>query len=123
MTHHITATFSHGIDGNTGRVESKPRATFTGHDDVAFEFLHRTVRGYRGPTHPHVTVPYARKIQALAAAAGFKVTVKENPKPTPAEACDTIKTAQRWLRAQMDPYATARATAATIAHFKNGGKS
>jgi hypothetical protein len=113
-THHITATYAYAINGTTGRVNSKPRVTFEWHDDLAaWRFLRRAVRGYRGPFHPHVSVTYAKKIQALATATGFKVTVKENPKPTPAEARATIKAYHR----QFDPHSTARDTAATLAHF------
>jgi hypothetical protein len=100
-THCITATYAHAISGNTGRVNSKPQVTFEWHDDTAYEFLHRTVRGYRGPKHPHVSVAYAQKIQALATAAGFKVAVKHNPKPTPNQAQVALEGFQRYLRELM----------------------
>ena len=49
-THCITATYAYGINGNNGRVDSKPQVTFEWHDDiVAWKFLRRAVRGYRGP--------------------------------------------------------------------------
>jgi hypothetical protein len=102
MTRHITVTLSHFIDANTGRVDSKPRATFLGHDDASFDFLRRNVRGYRGPTHPAVTLPYARKIQRIAAAVGVEVTVKENPKATPAEARAAIEGFRQQCRSLME---------------------
>jgi hypothetical protein len=99
MTHRITATYAHAINGTTGRVNSKPQVTFEWHDDLAaFRFLRRAVRGYRGPFHPYVSVAYAKKIQALAVDAGFEVIVKEKPKPTPVEAAAAIKAGRRYMR-------------------------
>jgi hypothetical protein len=86
MTHHITITLSHCINGLTGRVDSKPRASFRGHDNTAIGFLRRNVRGWHRGTDHFVTLPYARKIQQRATAVGFEVTVKETPKATPAQA-------------------------------------
>jgi hypothetical protein len=87
----ITATYIHVI--NASSVESRgvlPRVSFQGHDDKARAFLFKAVRGYMGPKHPLVTHRYARKIENLARANGFTVTVVKEPKPTPAE-CDAIR--------------------------------
>jgi hypothetical protein len=84
--YHITITLVHCIDGGTGRVESKRHAKLRGHDEAAFAWLQGTVRGYRGPTQAVISEAYARKIHALAVAAGFSVEVKERPKPTAAAA-------------------------------------
>jgi hypothetical protein len=83
--HRITIELFYCINGATGRVENKRHAGVHWHDRAAFDFLHGTIRGYRGPTHPLISERYARKVQALAAAAGFSVAVKEKPKPRPAE--------------------------------------
>jgi hypothetical protein len=100
MTKRITITYSHPIDSRTGR-PGRLRANFLGHDDRARDFLFKNVRRYRGPNHPFVTPPYAQKIEALAAAAGIKVTVVKRPKPTPVECKAAIKAAfenihRRW---------------------------
>jgi hypothetical protein len=83
--HRNTIKLFHCIAGSTGRVASKRHAGLHWHDRVAFDFLHQTVRGYRGPSHPLISERYAKKVQALATAAGFSVAVEEKPKPTPAE--------------------------------------
>jgi hypothetical protein len=83
--HRITIKLFHCIDGSTGRVASKRHAGLHWHDRAAFDFLHQSVRGYRGSSHPLIPERYAKKVQALATAAGFSVAVEEKPKPTPAE--------------------------------------
>jgi hypothetical protein len=102
MTHHITITLSHCINGNTGHVDSKPKASFRGHDDTAIGFLRRNVRGWHRGTDHFVTLPYARKIQQRATAVGFEVTVKETPRATPAQAQVALKRFRqqlaRWKR-------------------------
>jgi hypothetical protein len=94
----ITITYSHPIDAASGRADSKPRANFLGHDDRARDFLFDNVRGYRGPSHPSVTAPYARKIEALATAAGIKVTVVKRRKPTPAYCNAAAEAFRRWVQ-------------------------
>jgi hypothetical protein len=98
MSNRITVTYFHPIDVNRVRAHSKPRATFLGHGDRARNFLFDTVRGYRGPKHPFVTEPYARKIEALAAAAGIKVAVVKRPKPTPAYCKTAAEAFRRWVQ-------------------------
>jgi hypothetical protein len=105
MTHYITATYAYAISANTGRVDSKPQVTFEWHDDlVAWRFLRRAVRGYRGPFHPHVSTTCAKKIQALAVDAGLEVRVKVKPKPTPAQAQAAVANAAAWLKEMETEY-------------------
>ena len=96
MTNRITITYSHPIDTGSARADSKPRANFLGHDQRARDFLFGNVRGYRGRNH-WVTEPYARKIEALAAAAGIKVSVVKHPRPTPAECKAAAEAFRRWI--------------------------
>ena len=45
-----------------------------------------------------MTPPYAKKIEDLARAKGFSVTVVQEPKPTPAECKAAVKRFNRWLQ-------------------------
>jgi hypothetical protein len=99
--HHITITLLHCINGGTGRVDSKRHAALRGHDETAFEWLRRTVRGYRGPSTT-ITETYATKVQSLAVAAGFAITVKEQPKPTPAKGRAVQRTMLAYMKSRAE---------------------
>ena len=94
----LTVTYSHPIEVYKSGRAGKPRAAFLGHDKRARAFLFENVRGYRGPNHPHVTPPYAKKIEDLARAKGFSVTVVQEPKPTRAECKAAVEGFYRWLQ-------------------------
>jgi hypothetical protein len=94
----ITVTYCHPIEVYKSGRPGKPRATFLGHDKRERDFLFKNVRGYRGPKHPFVRPPYAKKIEDLARAKGFSVTVVQEPKPTPSECKAAVERFHRWLQ-------------------------
>jgi hypothetical protein len=107
--HRITIELFHCVDAGTGRVDNKRRVSLHWHAHrAAFDFLRRTVRGYRGPKHPWISEKYARKVQALATATGFSVEVKEKP-PTPAEGKAIQRKAIAFMREHMRAYEASHA--------------